>query len=294
MKKKIAAMLVIMSLACIQLAGCGQEEKKTEDNKKTETVESKTEKKSETKKDNKKTEKKDSNETDKKITDVKRGTIADGMYKNESFGVSFPVASNMIACTDEQIAQTLNLGTDFLENQETYTAETMEDVMEGALYDTIILFSDNSSSVSVIYEDMDKADSISITEEQYLKAVGNSLTSLNMGYEVEEPTTQDIGGTEFASMTSKTSQYQQTYCIHKVGNYMIEFIFTYTDATEQEVNNLSHRLHLRVRYKKNEIVKRMGIIPSFFDTIFLQSQSIRKVPWKSCRESQWTSASNPF
>ena len=43
MKKKIAAMLVIMSLACIQLAGCGQEEKKTEDNKKTETVESKTE-----------------------------------------------------------------------------------------------------------------------------------------------------------------------------------------------------------------------------------------------------------
>ena len=51
-------MLVIMSLACIQLAGCGQEEKKTEDNKKTETVESKTEKKSETKKDNKKTEKK--------------------------------------------------------------------------------------------------------------------------------------------------------------------------------------------------------------------------------------------
>ena len=38
-------------------------------------------------------------------------------------------------------------------------------------------------------------------------------------------------------MTSKTCQYQQTYCIHKVGNYMIEFIFTYTDATEQEVNN---------------------------------------------------------
>ena len=40
MKKKIAAMLVIMSLAWIQLAGWGQEEKKTEDNKKTETVES--------------------------------------------------------------------------------------------------------------------------------------------------------------------------------------------------------------------------------------------------------------
>lgn len=241
MKKKIAAMLVIMSLACIQLAGCGQEEKKTEDNKKTETVDNKTEKKSETnsntKKEDKKTEKKDSNETDKKITDVKRGTIVDGMYKNETFGVSFPVASNMIVCTDEQIAETLDLGTEFLEDEKTYTAETMEDVMEGALYDTIILFSDNSSSVSVIYEDMDKAQAISITEEQYLKAVGNSLAALDMGYEVDEPTTQNIGGTEFASMTSKTSQYKQTYCIHKVGNYMIEFIFTYTDATEQEVNN---------------------------------------------------------
>ena len=28
MKRKFAAMLVIMSLACIQLAGCGQEEKR--------------------------------------------------------------------------------------------------------------------------------------------------------------------------------------------------------------------------------------------------------------------------
>lgn len=230
MKKKVAAMLVIMSLACIQLAGCGQDEKKTEDNKKTETVEEKTEKKSETKKEEKK-------EETKKIADVKRGTIADGVYKNESFGISFPVASNMIVCTDEQIAQTLDLGTDFLENQESYSAETMQEAMEGALYDTIIIFSDNSSSVSVIYEDMDKSQGISINEEQYLKAVGNSLTALDMGYEVDEPATQDINGTEFASMTSKTSQYMQKYCIHQVGNYMIEFIFTYTDATEQEVNN---------------------------------------------------------
>ena len=241
MKKKIAAMFIIMSLACIQLAGCGQEEKKTEDSKKTETVENKTEKKSETnsdtKKEDTKTEKNDSNETDKKLTDVKRGTIADGVYKNETFGISFPITSNMIVCTDEQIVETLNLGTDFLKDQETYTAETMEDVMEGALYDAIILFSDNSSSVSVIYEDMDKSQSANITEEQYLKEVGNSLTSLGMGYEVDEPATQNIGGTEFASMNSKTSQYKQTYCIHRVGNYMVEFIFTYTDATEQEVNN---------------------------------------------------------
>ena len=125
---------------------------------------------------------------------MKRGTIADGMYKNETFGVSFPVASNMIVCTDEQIAQTLDLGTEFLEDEKTYTAETMEDVMEGALYDTIILFSDNSSSVSVIYEDMDKADSIGITEEQYLKAVGNSLAALDMGCLVyTSPSPRDRG-----------------------------------------------------------------------------------------------------
>lgn len=34
MKRKLQQCSVIMSLACIQLAGCGQEEKKTEDNKK--------------------------------------------------------------------------------------------------------------------------------------------------------------------------------------------------------------------------------------------------------------------
>lgn len=228
MKKKIAIMLVVLTTVCVQVTGCGQD-KKSEDNKKTESIQKK-EDRTETKKEEK-TEKK----KEEKITDVKRGTIADGVYKNETFGVSFAVPANMIVYTDEQIAQSLNLGTDFLTEKTSYSAEDMEKAMQGAMYDAILLFSDNSSNVSVIYEDMDKSQT---NEEQYLQAVANSLKSMEgMGYQTEEPTVQKIGETEFAVMTAKTDQFAQKYFLHRVGDYMIEFIFTYTDATQQEVED---------------------------------------------------------
>lgn len=231
MKKKFLALFLVLSFACMQVVGCGSDEKKDTSEKKTEAVDDKEDKED---KEDKKEEKK---EEEKKI-EAKRGTIADGVYTNESFGISFPVASNMIACTDEQIAQTLSLGTDMIAEEGTYSVEDMEEAMQGALYDTILLFSDNSSNVSVIYEDMDKSQAISLDEEQYLKALANNLESMtSMGYEIGETSTQNISGTEFASLTATASGFTQKYCLHQVGNYMIEFIFTYTDASQQEVED---------------------------------------------------------
>lgn len=231
MKKKFLAMFLVLSFACIQVVGCGSDaDEKTDSSKaETEAVDDKEADADE--------EKEEEKEEEKKI-EAKRGTIADGVYTNESFGISFPVASNMIACTDEQIAQTLSLGTDFIAEEGTYSVEDMEEAMQGAMYDTILLFSDNSSNVSVIYEDMDKSQAISLDEEQYLKALANNLESMtSMGYEVGETSTQDIGGTEFSSLTATASGFTQKYCLHQVGNYMIEFIFTYTDASQQEVED---------------------------------------------------------
>lgn len=222
MKKKILAMCLALSLVCVQFAACGSDDNKDSD-KKTEAT----------------SDKKDSKEEKKEEKKLKaeRGTIEDGVYKNESMGVSFPVADNMIVCSDEQIAETLNIGSDMISDQTKYTAEDMEEAMEGAMYDTIILFSDNSSNVSVIYEDLDKSQAVSLDEEQYLKALSNNLESMNMGYEVGEISKQDIGGTEFSALTATTSGLTQEYCLHQVGNYMIEFIFTYTDASKEEVEN---------------------------------------------------------
>ncbi len=226
MKKRILAICLALSLVCVQFAACGSDDNKDSD-KKTETTSDK--------KDSKE-EKKEEKKEDKKLK-AERGTVENGVYKNESMGVSFPVAENMIVCSDEQIAQTLNIGSDMITDQTKYTAEDMEEAMEGAMYDTIILFSDNSSNVSVIYEDMDKSQAISLDEEQYLKALANNLESMGMGYEVGEITKQDIGGTEFSALTATASGMTQKYCLHQVGNYMIEFIFTYTDASQAEVEN---------------------------------------------------------
>lgn len=231
MKKKILAMCLAMSLVCVQFAACGSEDKKDSD-KKTEAASE--EKDSE--KDSKEEEKTEEKKEETKIK-AERGTVADGVYKNESMGVSFPVADNMIVCSDEQIAQTLSIGSDMISDNSKYTAEDMEEAMKGAMYDTIILFSDNSSNVSVIYEDMDKSQAVALDEEQYLKALSNNLTSVGMGYEIGETTKQDIGGTEFSTLTATASGFTQKYCLHQVGNYMIEFIFTYTEASQAEVDS---------------------------------------------------------
>lgn len=231
MKKKLLAMLLVLSCVCVPVAGCGSDKKEASEDKKTEASADKEDKKAED------TEKEEKKEEEKKIV-LERGTIEDGTYKNEAFGVSFPISEQMIVCTDEQIAQTLNLGQDLLEDGTKFTAENMEEAMEGAMYDTIILFSDNSSNMSVIYEDMEKSQGITINEDQYAKAVANMLSSMTtMNYTVGEVEKQNIGGTEFTAMTVSTDQFTQKYFIHKVDNYMIEFIFTYTDDTEQEVND---------------------------------------------------------
>lgn len=227
MKKKIVAMCLVMSLVCVQFAACGSDDKKDSD-KKTENVSEE--------KDSKEEEETEEKEEETKLN-AERGTVEDGVYKNESMGISFPVADNMIVCSDEQIAQTLSIGSDLISDNSKYTAEDMEEAMKGAMYDTIILFSDNSSNVSVIYEDMDKSQAVALDEEQYLKALSNNLKSMNMGYEIGEIAKQDIGGTEFSALTATASGFTQKYCLHQVGNYMIEFIFTYTDASQAEVED---------------------------------------------------------
>lgn len=233
MKKRFLVMLCVLSFACIQFTGCGQDEKK--DSEKAKTVEETKETEETTAKDEEKKEQ--TEEETQKIT-AKRGMVEDGVYKNEAFGVSFPVSENLTVCTDEQIAKNLNLGQELLKEEGKYSVNDMEEVMQGAMYDTVIMFSDNRSNVSVVYENMDLSQSSGLDEEQYAKAVADMLNSMEvMNYKAGEITKQDIGGTEFTALSAKADEYNQKYFLHQVGNYMVEFIFTYTNDSEEEVEN---------------------------------------------------------
>lgn len=220
MKKKLLALFLVASLVCASFAGCGNSESDVEDTSSTAVEENDA-------------------EEEEEETEImpQRGVIADGAYTNEAFGISFPVADNLIVCTDEQIAQMLNMGQDMLAEDGTYDVEDMEEAMDGAIYDTVIMLSDNQSNVMVMYEDLEETGAIAYTEEQYAKAVANQLEAMqSMGYESQGITTESIGGTDFTVMTMGANGYSQKYYLHKVGGYMIEFITTFTEASEAEMN----------------------------------------------------------
>ena len=85
--------------------------------------------------------------------------------------------------------------------------------MEGALYDTIILFSDNSSSVSVIYEDIESDSTVVPFQVAYAvsihKAQGLEFQSVKVviTHDVEDMITHNI----FYTAITRTCDRLQIY-----------------------------------------------------------------------------------
>lgn len=229
-KKKIFAMFLVVALAGLQLAGCGKEEKETSD-KKTETSEEKIA--------TKKKEEKQTKKVEKKKIEAERGSITNDVYMNKVFGVNIPIPENGSAYSDEQIIQMLGIDAEILSEDKTYTAKDMEEKMEGVVYDAVILLSDEASNVSVIYENKEKSPMGDKTEEEYAKENAKQLEEADgYGYVGEGISKETIGGTEFTVLSMKTDYYAQKYYLHTAGDYVIEFIVTYTDETKKEAEDL--------------------------------------------------------
>lgn len=230
-KKKFFTMFLVMVFAGLQITGCGKEEKKENSDKKTEITEEKTETTKE------KTSTKE--EEEEKKVEAKRGSITDDVYMNEVFGVNIPIPENATVYSDEQIVQMLGLDANILSEDKVYTAKDMEEKMEGVVYDAVIVFSDEASNVSVIYENREKSPMGDKTEEEYAEENAKQLEAAEgYGYIREGISKEKVGGTEFTVLAMKTDYYSQKYYLHTMDNYVIEFIVTYTEETKQEAEDL--------------------------------------------------------
>lgn len=165
-----------------------------------------------------------------------RGTLENGMFTNEVFHISFPVSDDMLVFTDEQIMQIIGMGTEVMEEAGIhYSAEQMEQAMQGTIYDTVIMMPDGASNVMVLYENLDvTAQGMRFTEKQYLQIVIARISKM-LGEEsiVHEQETITIGGKDYTKVEVETGQgYSQTYYIRNQENYMVGFLYTCVDGAE--------------------------------------------------------------
>ena len=151
-----------------------------------------------------------------------RGTVVDTVYKNDYLGFEFTRPDSWVYSTDEEIAQTMNIGVEKL------LGENFKEALENnpSIYDMMVVDTISRSSINVGYENLSKTMSTNITVEQYIAAVKKQLESVTE-MTVTFPDTYDtvkLGETEFTRVVCSTTasgvNMTQVYYLRKMDGYM--------------------------------------------------------------------------
>lgn len=173
-----------------------------------------------------------------------RGTVADGFYTNETFGIRFPITDNMSIMSERDMAHIQGAGSDYMENEGVASAEQMEKANSGTLYDLAIYMEDGVSTISVCYENMDITNPglLNPDEERYGKMLKYTLSQIeSLKYEFREDSKITLGGKEYYRMDFNVNamgvNVNQIYIFRREENYMISFIISYKDEMEPQVED---------------------------------------------------------
>jgi len=174
----------------------------------------------------------DKNEEEEEIIEATRGTVEDGMFVNETFGLAFAITDDMTVFSDEQMFEALGIGSDIMTEDGVATAEQIEQALQGTMYDIMIMFSDNTSNVSVTYDNMDiTCKGIHFDEEQYGQMLINMLGQMSsVQYEVVSEDTVELAGKEYYRLKLSADYggaiLEQTYLCRRQDNYMVGIIIS--------------------------------------------------------------------
>lgn len=156
-----------------------------------------------------------------------RGKVVDGVYSSDFSGIVFEVPEDWTVRTDEELAQAMGLGSEYLTGE---TAESAELAKLTTIYDLMCTAPNGKDSVSIAYENVALEGVPDATEEEIAEAVSNSLiTGTTLGYEKVGIETRTLGSYEYVVLIMSTEQYgfTQTYYLRRVGDYCVTIIFTY-------------------------------------------------------------------
>lgn len=214
-------------------------EEKAEDEEKAEE-EAEKEAKKEAEEATEKKEEAEKEEAEEETIEASRGTITDGMFVNETFGIAFAVTDDMTVFSDEQMLEALGVGSDIMADDGVANAKQIEEALQGTMYDAMIMFSDNSSNVSVSYENMDiTSKGIYFDEEQYGQMLINMLGQMSsIQYDVVDENTIELGGKEYYCLKLSADYngiiLEQTYLCRRQDNYMIDIIISSQEGSQIE------------------------------------------------------------
>lgn len=173
-----------------------------------------------------------------------RGTVEDGYYTNETYGIRFPITDNMRVMGEREMETVQGIGSEYMEDEGIVSKEQMEKASGGTLYDVAIYLEDGVSNISVCYENMDITNGglTDVDEEMYGKALRFTLSRLEgFDYEFREDGTEVLGGKEYYRMDFDVNAMgidaHQVYIFRKEGDFMVSFIITYQDGMEQQIDD---------------------------------------------------------
>ncbi len=177
-------------------------------------------------------------EVDSEAVTAERGTFDGNVYTNESMGVQATIPEGFVLYTEEQIQQALGAGAEMMENAE-YDSDSIQESLAGTIYDVIAATEDNSANIQIVIEETKRSIGMELDADSYAKLMESNLktTYQSAGYTIEETdiTEESLGGMDFTVVFVNVAGMMQKAYIRQVGNYVMTFTVTYTDASESAV-----------------------------------------------------------
>ena len=173
------------------------------------------------------TEEKEDNSS-KKIT---RGTIDGDVYTNDFMNFTFTKPADWRYLSDEEIAQTVNVGSEVLD------LNSLEEALSStaSIYDMCAVNATGTENVMLCYENTMLTAFRQLTADEYIEAVKQQLSSVTE-YEYTYGETEDatISDLDFrkVNITSTINGFEisQSYYVRAEGKYIVAVIATYNET----------------------------------------------------------------
>lgn len=166
-----------------------------------------------------------------------RGTVENGSYNNEAFGVSFEAPADWYFLTDEEIAQTMGSTAEKL-----YGENVLEDM--DYIYDLYCVDMETGTTVSVNYENLGTIGQFT-EANQYLETVlAQLLSSSNPGITATELSVIKVDGTAVPCLNITLEASGQTIyesiIVKKIGTWI--GTVTLASLDEAEIKTLAESI----------------------------------------------------
>lgn len=157
------------------------------------------------------------------------------MYSSEFAGLQFTMPEGWLAGTDEEIANLMGIGAEYLSDAQKWATESAK---LSTIYDMMAQDPVTGNNVMVMFENLSMAIGGSkLDEAGYFDVVKKQLENVeDLEYTFNDPFDATAGSIEFYTVQANETSVglDQYYMMHKMDNYMVVMIITIVDDTKLE------------------------------------------------------------